>query len=374
MIHFTDKRIYLKGTADAMGRDRVTGDILYYSNKFQTGNVTPSVTMGEIRAGLGNAVAAIIPSDATLTVDFTAADFSLWAKSAQMGASLKYAAPVITCQNVTADAAALTISVADGAPVADMGMSRICCYVQEVGAASLVAVGGKAYDIDPTTGAVTGFTAETGKTYKVWYFVNRADAQIATITTAMDPKIIHFTAAMAAYANESGKAQNEGTRIGTLYVIIPNLKLGANGGITGDQTNNDTTSMSGQAVAHDQDVISETCDTCSGGASDLAYYLYVPCEESETDYQGIVAKIGGVVTMDKSSTKQVQPKAIMANGQLVDLTPGQCTYQVSGVDGLTVSPTGLLTSGTNAGDGELTVSLKVGEKTFTDQCTVTVKA
>ena len=78
--------------------------------------------------------------------------------------------------------------------------------------------------------------------------------------------------------------------------------------------------------------------------------------------------------MDKSSTKQVQPKAIMANGQLVDLTPGQCTYQVSGVDGLTVSATGLLTSGTNAGDGELTVSLKVGEKTFTDQCTVTVKA
>ena len=374
MIHFTDKRIYLKGTADAMGRDRVTGDILYYSNKFQTGNVTPSVTMGEIRAGLGNAVAAIIPSDATLTVDFTAADFNLWAKSAQMGASLKYAAPVMTCQNVTADAAALAISVADGAPVADMGMSRICCYVQEVGAASLVAVGGKAYDIDPTTGAVTGFTAETGKNYKVWYFVNRADAQIATITTAMDPKIIHFTAAMAVYANESGTAQNEGTRIGTLYVIIPNLKLGANGGVTGDQTNNDTTSMSGQAVAYDQDVISETCDTCSGGASDLAYYLYVPCEENEADYQGIVAKIGGVVTMDKSSTKQVQPKAIMANGQLVDLTPGQCTYQVSGVDGLTVSATGLLTSGTNAGDGELTVSLKVGEKTFTDQCTVTVKA
>lgn len=246
--------------------------------------------------------------------------------------------------------------------------------MQEVGAASLVAVGGKAYDIDPTTGAVTGFTAETGKTYKVWYFVNRADAQIATITTAMDPKIIHFTAAMAVYANESGTAQNEGTRIGTLYVIIPNLKLGANGGVTGDQTNNDTTSMSGQAVAYDQDVISETCDTCSGGASDLAYYLYVPCEENEADYQGIVAKIGGVVTMDKSSTKQVQPKAIMANGQLVDLTPGQCTYQVSGVDGLTVSATGLLTSGTNAGDGELTVSLKVGEKTFTDQCTVTVKA
>lgn len=374
MIHFTDERFYLKGTAGVTCRDRVTGDILYYTNKAQTANMNTSVSDGAIRADLGNSVAAAIPSDATFTVEVNAADFSLWAKTAQTGGTLKYSAPTIVCQNVTAESNALSISVANGAPVAGVGLSRICCYVQEVGAASLVSVGGKAYDIDPATGAVTGFTAETGKTYKVWYFVNRADAQIATITTAMDPKVVHFTAEMAVFVNKSGTAKNEGTRVGSLYVIAPNMKFGANGGVTGDQTNPDTTSLSGQALSYDPDVVSESCDACSGSGAVLAYYLFVPCEENEADYQGIVAKIGGVVTMEKSSTKQMQPKAIMANGQLVDLTPGQCTYQVSGVDGLTVSATGLLTSGTNAGDGELTVSLKVGEKTFTDQCTVTVKA
>ena len=374
MIRFTDKRLYLKGTSEAICMDKATGDILYYSNKFQTGNVTTGVTMGEIRAGLGNAVAAIIPSDAAVNVEFTAADFSLWGKAAQVGAALKYSAPVMTCQNVTAEGTALTVDVKGGAPVAQQGLSRICCYVQEVGAGSLISVGGKAYDINPTTGAVSGFTAESGKTYKVWYFVNRADAQIATITSMLDPKVVHFTAAMAVYANESGSAQNEGTRVGTLYVIIPSLKFGANGGVVGDQTNNDTTSMSGQAIIYDSDVISESCEDCNGGGSDLAYYLYGPCEGSADSYQGIIAKIGGVITMAQSATAQVQPKAIMDNGQLVDLTPSLCTYEVTGVAGLTVSDTGLLTAGTTAGDATLTVKYTVGETEFTDSCTVTVQA
>lgn len=52
MIQFTDKRLYLKGTSEAICTDKVTGDIVYFSNKFQSGNVTTSVTMGEIRAVL----------------------------------------------------------------------------------------------------------------------------------------------------------------------------------------------------------------------------------------------------------------------------------------------------------------------------------
>ena len=55
MIRFTDSRLYAKGIGEAICTDKTTGQILYFSNKFQTGNVTPSVTIGEIRAGLGNA-------------------------------------------------------------------------------------------------------------------------------------------------------------------------------------------------------------------------------------------------------------------------------------------------------------------------------
>ena len=75
MITFTDKRLYVKGTCSAILSDKNTGDIVYFSDKFQTGNMTTSVTTGEIRAGLGNGIATIIPSDSALNVEFAAADF-----------------------------------------------------------------------------------------------------------------------------------------------------------------------------------------------------------------------------------------------------------------------------------------------------------
>jgi hypothetical protein len=123
--------------------------------------------MGEIRGGMGNAVAAILPSDSALNVEFTAADFSLAAKAAQLGASLTYGAPVSECQTVTATGTNLTIDVAAGVPVAPVGFASAIAYVQEIGVAGTLAATGKAYPIT-ASGAVTGFTAVNGRQYKVF--------------------------------------------------------------------------------------------------------------------------------------------------------------------------------------------------------------
>ena len=142
MIKFTDKKLYLKGTAEAILIDKASGDIVYYSDKFQTANYQTSVTMGEIRAGLGNGIAAILPSDAAVNVNFTAADFSLAAKSLQVGAARTFGAPVMTCQTVTAAGTTLSLNIEEGAPVAALGMSKAVCWVQEVGAQSPIATDG----------------------------------------------------------------------------------------------------------------------------------------------------------------------------------------------------------------------------------------
>lgn len=373
MIRFTDSRLYAKGIGEAICTDKTTGQILYFSNKFQTGNVTPSVTIGEIRAGLGNAIATTLPSDASVNVEFTAADFNLWAKAAQMGAMLQHNAPVMVCQTITATTASLSIDLKEGTPVAQKGFSKIFCYVQEVGAASPVATGGVAYDINPADGAVSGFTATAGKTYKVFYFVNKATAQIATITTAMDPKVVHFIATVAVFSTSAGSSQNEGTRVGTLYIIIPSLKFGANGGITGDQTNNDTTSLSGQAIAYDPDVITDGCDECTGAGSDLAYYIYQPCASGEEEIEGVVANIGGI-SLKASTTYQMQPRIAMKNGELVKGDANTFTYSATGApEGTTVGAnTGLITAGATAGDFTVEVSYTAGESTFKDTCEVEV--
>lgn len=354
MIAFTDKKLYVKGTCQAQLSDPCTGDIIYASNKFQTANITTSVTMGEIRGGMGNAVAAILPSDSALNVEFTAADFSLAAKAAQLGATLTYGAPVSECQTVTATGTSLSIDVAAGVPAAPVGFASPIAYVQEIGVAGTLAATGKAYPIT-TAGAVTGFTAVNGRQYKVFYFVQSPTAQMATISSLFDPKVLYFQAQMPVFSNESCAGENEGTRVGWLYVIVPRLKLGANGGVVGDATNPDTTSISGQAVAFDETVVSAECSDCEAGK--MAYYIYVP-DNGSSSIIGL-AVIGGLVEVATSGTAQIPVRFVMENGQLVAPSnyATNFTYTASGQPtGTTVSTSGVVNAGTTAGDFEVAVS------------------
>lgn len=370
MISFTDRKLYVKGTCQANLSDPCTGDVLYSSNKFQTGNISTSVTMGEIRAGMGNAVATILPSDSALNVDFTAADFSLYAKAAQLGAPLTYGAPSPKCQTVKASGESLTISVDEGVPAAQAGFSTPKCYVQEVNAAGPIASTGVAYDID-SSGAISGFTATADHTYKVFYFVQNASAQIMSVSTLFNPKVLHFTAQLPVFSNENCSGNNEGSRVGWLYLIVPRLKLGANGGVTGDQTTADTTSLSGQAVAYDEDVVTDSCADCNN--SELAYYIYVP-DDGAAEIIGL-AVVGGLVSVAQSDTAQIPVRLVMANGQLV--IPGDYatgfTYTASGAPtGTTVSLSGVVSAGTTAGDFEVAVSYENGDETLTTPVNVTV--
>jgi hypothetical protein len=303
-------------------------------------------------------------------VEFTAADFSLYAKAAQVGATLTYNAPSPECQVVTATGATLTIDTENGVPVAQAGYSTAYCYVQEVGVAGNIATTGKAYPISEG-GLITGFTATADKTYKVFYFVSKAGSQMATISSLFNPQVLHFTAQIPVFSNENCNGSDEGSRAGWLYIIVPRLKLGGNAGITGDQTTNDTTSLSGQAVAFDEDVVSATCSDCN--SSSLAYYIYVP-DDQASQIAGL-AVVGGLVSVPVSGTAQIPVRLVMANGQLV--TPGSYatgfTYTDTGApSGTSVSDAGVVTAGTTAGDFEVTISYDNEGETLTTPVNVSV--
>lgn len=375
MISFTDPRLYVKGTCSAMLLDKSTGDIKYWSDKFQTGNITTSLTEGEIRAGLGNGIAAIIPSDSDLQVEFTAANFSLWAKMAQVGGTLNYNAPAMTCQVIEATAASLSLDVTQGAPIAPLGMSQAAVYVQEVGTTAPVGVYGKAYAVDPATGVISDFTATVGKKYKVFYTKNFATAQVGTISSFFDPGVFYFLAQMAVYKNKTAGEKNSGTRVGWLYTLVPSLKLGGNAGVVGDQTNNDTTSISGRAVISDEDVVSELCGACSGGGNVYAYYVYVPDDGAEA-ISGL-AVVGGTVSVEAGKTAQIPVRFVMANGELVipaSYSDG-FTYTATGAPtGTTVSNEGLITAGNTAGDFDVKITYDNGGKDLEASVTASVVA
>ncbi len=369
MIQFNDPKLYTRGICAAQFADMDSGDIYFSSNKFQEGSITASVNSDPLRAGLNNGIATIIESDPDIQVNFTQANTDLKTKMAGVGGGVTYNAVAPVCQVVTAASAALKVDVSDGAPAAQYGMSKAVCYVQEVNAASMIAQGGVAYDI-AADGTITGFTAVSGKQYKVWYFVNKLSAAVGRLTTSMNGKVGLFTAQMAVYSNVNAKT-NEGTRWGWLYINVP-LKLQADTAtVTGSQSNYDTTNIVGRAISMDEQVVSGQCQACSG--STLGWYVLVPDGDADV-VTGLVAAIGGVISVPKSGTAQVRPQAVLANGQLAALDPSKCTYAMTGApSGTTVGQnTGVISAGTATGDADLSVSFVYGGETFTAQCAVSV--
>lgn len=372
MVNFTDRKLYVKGTCVAQFADPSTGEILYSSNKFQSTGITTESDLGEIRAGLSNGIAAIIPSNSALTVNFTAADFNMYAKAMQVGATVQYGAPAPTCEVLTATGTTLTLEMPNGAPVAQVGYAKIFGYVQTVGQESKMAVDGVPYEIDPTSGEIQGFQATSGTQYKVWYFVRKASAQMATISSLFDPKVIHFTAQMAVYANDGGGANNTGSRVGWLYVIVPRLKFdGTGGGLDGDQQTASTQSFTGQALSMDELVVSGTCSDCDAGT--FGYYIYVE-DAGASVFEGL-AVVGGVVSLPVSTTAQIPVRLVAQNGELVqvgDTTTGW-TYTLNGAPtGTEVSASGLITAGSTAGDATCTVTYENGGNPLTATIQVSI--
>lgn len=368
-ITFTDKRLYVKGTCTITLRDIATGNIWYQSDKTQSGNVTLSVNLNEIRAGLGNPISAMIPSDSSMQVNFTQADFNLMAKAAQAGGIHRYSAPSWKCEVITATSNTLTINVAKNMPVAALGTSKPKVFVQVVGAESPIASDGVAYDVNTETGAVD-YVATRGVTYKLTYMVQNISAEVVEIGSLLDPKVGYFESQHPVYANESG-AGAQGTRVGWLYVIVPCLKLQADASITGDQGTPDTTIISGQAIAYDPSVVPAECADCT--SSNLGYYVYVP-DDAAANITGL-AVVGGVTSVVKSETAQLDVRFVMGDGSLVkpvDTTTG-FTYELSGApSGTTINTSGLITAGSATGDCEVTTTYVAGSRTFTCVSNVSV--
>lgn len=374
MITFTDKRLYAKGICSAQLQDPSTGEVLSQSDKFASGNIQFSANTDPLRAGLGNGIATIIASDSDTQVNFTRADFDMMTKMMAVGGTVSYNAVSPVCQTVEATSAALKADVSKLVPVAQYGYSSIFCYVQEVGTASSYSVGGVPYPIDPTTGNITGFTAENGKSYKVWYFAKKPAAQVGIVNGAFNGRIVHFTAQIAVYQNVSGK--NKGTRWGWAYLIVPRLYLNPEGAnTTGDQSNYDTTTITGRAINEDAEVISAECDAC-GGMGTSAYMVLVPDEESD-EVAGL-AVIGGVVSVAASGTAPVNAKLVMKNGELVTPSPASLlkyTVTAGTATGTTVSTDGIVTAGSTQGTGSITIQYPAeGAAKYTAQAVLAVTA
>lgn len=335
----------------------LTGEILYYSNKLTEANGSTSVTMGEIRGGVGNPIIGVIPSDGNASVEITDQNLSLAMRAYQTGGLHGYGAPTLVCADIVAAEGKLEIDVsANGTPVAGQGFSSAFAYVQKIDEKSTITGDGVPYAIN-SSNEITGATVTNGQKYKVWYWVNAATTEYVTILSNIDPNVVNCRLVYPVYSNV--KEDGSGTRIGSLVVVYSYLKLNANAGINGNSSSNATTSVSGTAISFEDATVREGCGSCSDSAAELVHYLYVACDGGEDKIEGLVY-VGGEVSMGISSSVQLQ-FYLVVNGNLVKPDPAYMSYAMSQtLTGTSVSASGLLTSGTTTGSGEVTATYSTG--------------
>lgn len=371
MITFTDPRLYVQGIGTGIMTDTATGDIVYFSDKFQDGNVTLASDEGLVSAGIGNGPAIFIPNNPNVQVAMTAADYNEYAKSAAAGGKITGGAPVMTCEDFTSGASGTDITIA-GTPVAGPGMKDVVCYVQKANAPSSINSDGIAYKVDPSTKKVIGFATEPNTTYVVTYYEARANATMTTFGTNIKGKVVRFVFQRPVYVNVDS-ATNQGDLWGMLYEIVPRLQLMPDGASnSGNQTSPTTTGITGRAIAYDAETISGAeCTDCSIGGSPLMYRVLVPCD-TNAGIDGILGALGGAVSVKTGQSIQLNP-AVVVRGTLSYSVPvSEFTFTSSATGTATVGQhTGLVT-GVAAGSAEVTVQYTVGTTVYRDFVNVEV--
>lgn len=373
MIKFTNPRLYVQGVGTAIMLEPSTGNIKFFSDKFQDGNITVSADDGLVSAGIGNAPAIMIPTNPNVQVSVTAADYSEYAKSAAVGGTISAAAPVMTCQTVAASGAALTLDVSAGTPVAGPGMDSVVCYVQEIGAASPIERDGTAYALNPSTGAISGFSATSGKNYLVTYYVSQANATMTTISTNVKGEVVTFILQRPIYTNVDAKT-NQGDLWGMLYEIVPRLQLMPDGAAnSGNQNSPTTTAITGRGISYDAETITADCAGCSMSGAPLMFRVIVPCDKTQ-GIDGILGVLGGTVTLAADETYQLNP-AVIVGGKLSYSVPASDFTYASASDSVATvgANTGLVTAA-GTGDTQITISYTVGSTAYQDIIDVSVSA
>lgn len=368
MFNFGKPNYFLKGMVETIMRDPQTGNIVYYDNIASTAALNYTFNLQEIVGGFGNKLAGLLPDTTRLSGTYTSQGFSLDIKGLQVGSEVEYNAPIPVCEVITAEGTTLKVT---GNPVYGYGQSKSSSAPW-----ALVRVhGAKEYDgtnygINPETKEVIGFTATAGLEYDVLYNATSASAQMLVLPDAANPAVVSITQKWGVYATQNNSV-SKGTLQGFLYVVIPTAVLGGDAGINGSQTENATTEFTWQAISSADNKLA--CSSCENAASDLAYYVYAPCDSAVVEVEQL-AILGNGVSVEIGESQQIPVKYVMPNGSLVQPDFSDLTFNSAEQSVATVDAQGVV-KGVTQGDTIVLISLvKSNGTTLQASCRVSVES
>lgn len=363
-ITLGNPNLILKGIVDVTAYDPTSGDIIGYDNVSQESAVASSVNMGEITGGWGNPVLLNVPDTTKITGTLTSQAFSLEQRKLISGGTLSIGASVPVCETITATGTTLTVTntpvLAVGEPSSD---TAYWCYVKAHSNTSFV---GSNYSVNPTTKQVVNFTATSGTSYDVMYFITNSSAKILNLPSVFNPSVATLRIKYSVYAAQNNSTSNS-TLQGFLYVIVPRAQFTGDAGVNASQTANATTDYGWTALAYGEDGFS--CGSaCQASAKNLAYYVYVPCTDLAITS---LAVPGGGISVAVNGTKTIPLYATYEDGSVGVPDYSKLTFTSGTTSTATVS-NGIVTG---VATGSSVISIVVtGNTSVSTTCDVTVPA
>ena len=289
---FKQEPIFSKGICYAEWFDVSTDNLLGFSQFVTNFGLNGTMNNGEVEGGVGNGLVMMIPDSARLAVTAQTADANLNNMALPIGATVGGNGVIETVIGVTATGTSISVSNAV-APLG--GQNGAVCYVLSSSGSDRTAVeadSGIAYPV-ANDGTITGFTAVSGNTYCVKYFVENSSALKLSIPALFAPKVVRAHFAVNLYAKKAGNSVMESSIVGIRHYYFPYYFFTAGLQDTASQTSTGTTDLSGQCLSFEEAIAAGSC--ANSGAMQYGFIVdeQIGADSSTSNVKGIYFIGGG---------------------------------------------------------------------------------
>lgn len=376
MYTFKPNYEFTKGIVSAEFIDPATDDLIGFSEYVTDFSFNGSMNAGEVEGGPGNMLIMCIPDTARLPVTAKTADSALNNMALTVGANLTGNGVVERVTGISATGTTLSVTNAVAPPGGQNGAVAYVLTSSGADKAAVEAASGTAYPVTEA-GILSGFTAVSGNTYCVKYYIQNSSAQQLSIPALFAPRVVraHFT--VNVYAKKTGGDVMASSLYKRRHYWIPYYFFTNGMQDSVGQTTPGSVDLSGQCLTYEEALSSGQC-----AASGTQLYGFIVDEplgsnSSTSAVDGIYfIGLGDGVTVAASKTLTL-PVKYTVNGVLTEISDmAQVTFasDQTGKANFTDSHQNVV-SGVAEGDAELTVTVTNSATgvTYSDTipCTVT---
>jgi hypothetical protein len=192
------------------------------------------------------------------------------------------------------------------------------------------AASGQAYEV-LSTGEISGFTAVSGNTYCVKYFIRNSSAEELTIPALFQPAVVRAHFAVNVYSQKGGGDAMTGSLVKIRHYYFPRYQFNQALQVTESQTTPGTTNLGGRCLTYQQALEAGVCASENNNAYGFIVDEIVGSGDTST------ARIDGIYFIGQGARLSILPNTTITipvkysvNGQLTDISDmSQVTFSSS---------------------------------------------